>query len=84
MVHIFDLHMGRKKVSIEHTGGNEVRLKTINIIMNEGRISLEELIQKVSPDGKLNGKVREEADWLAVKKFIEKRIEGGDTWYVAI
>lgn len=84
MVHILDLHMGKKKASIEHSGGNEIRMKVITTIKDENRVSLEGLIQKVSPDGKLNGRVKEEADWLAMNKFVEKRIEGGDMWYVAI
>lgn len=61
--------------------GTELRGKVFKVVQ-EGRISLQDLEQRVSPDGKLGSALRDAADGLAEDGFILKDIEGGDIWYV--
>jgi hypothetical protein len=61
--------------------GTELRGKILKAVQ-EGRISPQDLEQRLSPDGKLGSVVRSSADGLAEDGFIRKDIEGGDVWYV--
>jgi hypothetical protein len=80
------MNMARKTPSIKemkNVGANEVRKKVYMKIAEGKRVSLQELLHSLSPDGKLDRRVAEEADVLALHDVVVKDIEGGDTYYIS-
>ena len=64
--------------------GDDLGRRVFTMIQREGRVAVEDLVQKVSPDGKDASKVVDYAEFFVDASLcVGKRQEGGETYYVA-